>query len=163
MYACKEEQEACNCEDVEVCKCEAYSGINECDRKESVFWLGGTCFIAPNAYRAVSTQFPFLDTLVFYNDTTRSLDDERFGLMVENAPEQVWNVMGSQSPYQYGPKEYSSQTVAPVCYVNGIGWYANVHFWIEPDSVVMNLKFWTLYTSPGEIIDSCSMVFKRKT
>ncbi|HEY3386224.1 MAG TPA: hypothetical protein VGK46_06930, partial [Saprospiraceae bacterium] len=58
--------------------------------------------------------------------------------------------------------EFYSQSVVPLCYLNGESWYSNLHFIIYPDSVWMELGFWTLNSEPGVLIDSCTVMFYKK-
>ncbi len=158
---CHDKDDGCICKDNEVCIYDTYIGKNECYLSESVHYLGGERVIAPNSYLGIISNSQCVDTLIFYNDTTRALDDERFGLIV-NVPPGVQDVIGSTIPYQANENEFYSSSVIPLCYLNGIGWYSNLHFFIYPDSIWMELDFWTIESDPGEIIDSVQVVFYKK-
>ncbi len=149
---CHKEIDNCGCKDNEICF------QSECYLKESVHEIGGTTVITPNSYVGIVQGNYCVDTLIFYNDTTRAIDDERFGLIV-NGPFGVENVMGSEVPYQASGNEYYAQTVDELCHLNGNAWYANLHYFIYPDSVWMKLKFWPLDGSQGFFIDSCIVTF----
>ena len=155
-YSCNEEVPYdCQCDAHEVCV------ANECHLSENVHELGGTRIIAPNSYVGVVSNNPCVDTLVFYCDTTRAIDDDRFGLIVPHYYVGIQNVAGS-FPVQISDKEYYLGTAAELCYLNGEGRYANLHFIIEPDNVWMKIKFYTLNIEPGLFIDSCEVTFYRK-
>lgn len=159
FVACHKKDEDCLCDCI--CNSNEICLYDECYLKESVHSIGGTMVIAPNSYVGVATGNLCIDTLIFYNDTSRALDDERFGLFAETYHEQVWNVIGSY-PFQADTNEFYSSSSVPLCYLNGEAWYANLHFIIYPDSVWMNLGFWTLNGPSGELIDSCSLMFYKK-
>ncbi|MEP6648197.1 MAG: hypothetical protein ABJC12_13995 [Saprospiraceae bacterium] len=132
----------------------------QCYLRESVHNIGGTYVIAPNSYVAFVNGNLCIDTLVFYNDTSRALNDGQLGLIIAT-PFGVGNIMGS-FPNEVSPNEFYAQTVDELCHLNGEAWYANLHFKIFPDSVWMKLGFWTLSSPTGVIIDSATVVFHKK-
>jgi hypothetical protein len=142
---------ACLCRQDEVCL------DGECFLSEYVHSLGGTTLIAPNSYVGFVEGNLCVDTLVFFNDTTRDIFNQ-FGLFVA-VPGGIQNVAGSHAT-MVSEKEYYSYSSAPLCYLNGEARYANLHFVIEADSVNMDLKFWEL--GSGVFIDSCTVVFYKK-
>lgn len=155
--SCRDEVYDCGCKDSEVCI------YDECYLNEWVHNLGGTTIIARNSYVGIINDNDCIDTLVFYNDTIRAINDERFGLVVAADPfPGTQNVLGSQAPYQVSENEFYASTVAPLCYLNGDSWYANLHYIIYPDSVWMKLRFWPLGSSQGVFIDSCNVTFYKK-
>lgn len=160
--SCHDKGEDCMCKENEVCIPNAYTGNNDCYLYASVHYLNGTRVIAPNSYEGVTTGSFCVDTLIFYNDTSRAITDERFGLIVPDPPQGVLNVLGSEVPLKVSESEYYASTVAPLCHLNGEGWYANLHYIIYQDSVWMQLKFWTLESQPNEFIDSTTVMFFKK-
>jgi hypothetical protein len=161
LSRCNEKNDECICQINELCIYDSYSGKNECYLNESVHYLGGSRIIVPNSYVGIVENNSCIDTLIFYNDTTRALNDERFGLIV-NVSSFVQNVIGSNPTFQAGNNEYFLTTVEPVCYLNGEGQYSDIHCIIFPDSVWMELKFWTLETKPGLFIDSTVLMLYKK-
>lgn len=134
----------------------------ECYMNDWVHELGGTTIIARNSYVGHIIGHDCIDTLIFYNDTVRSFDDERFGLVVPNFPG-IQNVLGSDIPNQISESEFYASSVTPLCYINGEGRYANLHILLfEEDSVSIQFKFWTLNSSPGVFIDSTEVTFFKK-
>lgn len=153
--SCDDNGQDCICPGDEIC-------VNDrCYVNDWVHQLGGTTIIARNSYTANISGHLCLDTLVFFNDTTRAINQDRFGLFVARPPG-VLNILSSEIPVMVGLNEYRASTVAPVCYLNGDSWYANLHFTIYPDSVLMNFKFWALDGDPAGIVDSCNILFYRK-
>ncbi len=159
---CHDKGDECMCKDDEDCIYNAYTGKNECYFSEWVHYLGGIRIIALNSYEGITNSSECIDTLIFYNDTSRAIDDERFGLIVADPPQGVINVLGSDVPFEVSSTEYIGSTSAPMCYLNGKGWYANLHYFLYPDSVRMELRFWTLENDPGEFVDSTVVMFFRK-
>jgi len=153
--SCHDQVDDCICKNNEVCV------DAQCYLSESVHEIGGTTIIARNSFVGITNCNDCIDTLIFYNDTTRGLTDGRFGLVVADHQGGVENVAGSL-PTMISDKEYYLYTSAPLCHLNGEVWYANLHFIIEPDSVWMNLKFWTLNSEPGVFVDSCNVMFYKK-
>jgi hypothetical protein len=156
IFSCqKEVVDSCNCESQEVCI------YNECYLSETVHYLGGTRFIAPNSYVGIVSNNQCIDTLVFYIDTTRAVNDNRFGLIVAHYIDGIQNVAGSY-PTVVSEKEYFLGTAAELCYLNGEAWYANLHFVIEQERVWMKMRFYTLASEPNTYIDSCEVNFYKK-
>lgn len=143
----------CLCHEDEVC----FAG--DCILNEYVHSLGGTTLIARNSYVGIVEGNFCVDTLIFFNDTTRDIYNQ-FGLIVA-VDGVIQNVAGSH-PTMVSDKEYYLYTAAPVCYLNGDAWYANLHFVMETDSVNLELKFWALNGEPGVFIDSCNMILYKK-
>ena len=155
-FGCKDEiPNPCSCNEDEVCL------YDSCYLSEMVHSLNGTTIIAPNSYVGTISNNQCVDTLIFYNDTTRAIDNGRFGLIVPHYLGGIQNVAGS-IPTVVSPSEYYLGSVAPLCYLNGEERYANLHFRIETDYVWMSIKFWTLNSEPDNIIDSCIVTFHRK-
>jgi len=145
----------CTCNEDEICL------YDECYLSESVHYIGGTTVIAPNSYVGTAISNQCVDTLIFFNDTNRTLENGRFGLIVADHLGGIQNVAGS-FPTMVSSNEYYLTTVAPLCYLNGEAWYADMHFIIEPNNVWMNLNFWTLNSEPGVYVDSCIVTFYKK-
>lgn len=155
---------SCHDKDDDECICKSNETCvdGQCFISESVHEIGGTTVIVPNSYVGIANCNDCIDTLIFYNDTTRALNNGRFGLYHADHLGGVENVAGSL-PTEVSQDEYYLYTSAPLCKLNGEFWYANLHYIIEQDSVWMELKFWTLNSQPGEFVDSCQMMFyKRK-
>ncbi len=152
---CGPNEEECVCMDSEVCI------NNVCYLDEWVHELGGTSFIARNSYVGIINGNQCIDTLIFYNDTTRAIDNERFGLIVASHPG-IQNVLGSEIPFEVSDNEFYASSVTALCYLNGDSWFANLQFKTYPDSVWMKLRFWTLGAEPGVFIDSSIVTFYRK-
>ena len=152
-----DEGDDCFCKDTEVCR------NQECILSEWIHELGGTQVIARNSFVGTVTGNACIDTLVFYNDTTRNIENPlRFGLIVPVHPTGALNVLGSGPHFQASDNEFYSSLSAPICYLNGDTWYANLHFKTYPDSVWMKLKFWALEGEPGVFTDSTIVMFYKK-
>jgi hypothetical protein len=157
---CHGKDDECMCKDNEDC-IYSYTGKNECYLNEWVHYLGGIRVIARNSYVGINNNSSCIDTLIFYNDTTRAIDDDRFGLIVD-VPPGTQNVLGSNPPFQASSNEFYTSSVEPMCYSGGEGWYSNIHFIIYPDSVWMKLKFWKLESDPGVFVDSTIITFYKE-
>jgi|GEM_PF-2263940 len=156
---CHDKEDPCHCESNETCIHDTYTGIIGCYEIGSVYHLGGEVVYARNLYVGTTSGNMCIDTLIFYDDTLRALDNQKFGLIVNVYPTGVHYVMGSYPPFQADDNEYYAQSVEPLCFLNGEEWYSNLHFKVYPDSVWMKLGFWTLNSEPGILIDSATVMF----
>lgn len=152
LSSCHKEKEYCLCLENEDC----YEF--QCYPSEWIHEIGGIAYKVENSYFGVANSNLCIDSLIFFIDFKRDYRNGLFGLLRESPHGGLENVAATNSTI-VSDKEYYLYTVTPLCYLNGEGWYANLHFIIEPDSVLMNFKFWTLNSPPGVVIDSCSMIF----
>ena len=159
VISCHDKEDPCNCPVNETCIHDTYTGIIDCYENGSFYHLGGHLIHARNLYVGIVHNNQCIDTLIFYDDTLRALDDQRFGLIANVYPSGIHDVMGGNPPYQVSENEFYSQTVDRLCGLKGEDWYANLHFKVYQDSVWMKLGFWTLNTPPGVLIDSCEVRF----
>jgi hypothetical protein len=155
----------CSCERTTVfpiCQCLEHEACHNlaCYPDEWVHEIDGNTLLAKNSFIG-STDCLCTDTLVFFIDTAFEATNGRFGLIVSDN-QGGFNEVTGVFEMQVSDSEYSMVTGFPICTLNDEEWYADLHFFVFPDSVVMDMKLWTVQSEPGVYGDTCNVTFYRK-
>ena len=151
LQSCKDKKDDCQCRDLEDCI------DGECILQENTYYINNQGVKAHYLYHGVVKGNTCLDSLIFTLNLSDPNPLTRFGLYANVSPWGLYNVTPSLIS-KISDKEYVIGSGTTICRQNGKELYASsIHCLIEPDSVVMNIRFREWFDTTDVYVDSCKV------
>lgn len=151
FQSCKDKTDECPCR---ICD-ECIDG--KCVLRENNYYLNNQCVKGSYLYHGVVESNSCVDTLVFTLNLSDPDPNVHFGLY---ATVPLWGAINVQPDLisKISDKEYLMGSVVTICRQNGKEWYASsIRCIIEPDSVLMKIRFRERFDVTDVYVDSCEV------
>ncbi len=151
LDGCKDKTDDCQCRSLEDC-------VNgQCILQENAYYINNQGVKAHYLYHGVVKGNTCVDSLIFTVNLSNPNPLTQFGLYANVPPWGLYNVAPSLVS-KISDKEYVIGSGVTICRQNGKELYASsIHCIIEPDSVLMNIRFREWFDTDDVYVDSCKV------